>query len=84
MNSYTKISLVIATEIIILSIIGTIIRQFINSEFDLLYILIAQFSLLSVQLIDLIMQKKEFNKIYIKIKGEAEDENTKVYLERKK
>ncbi len=62
MNSYTKISLVIAIEIIILTIIYTFIKVYINPEFDALYILIAQGSLLVVQLYILILQEIEFRK----------------------
>lgn len=60
MNSYTKISLAIATEVVILSIISIIIKVFINPEFDVLYILIAQISLMIIQVVCLIFQKIEF------------------------
>lgn len=64
MSSYTKISIAISIEVILLAIANTIIRIFINPEFDAFYILIAQISLMIIQVIGLIMQTHEYkNKI---------------------
>ena len=65
MSSYTKISIAISIEVVILAIVNIIIKIFINPEFDAFYILIAQFSLLIIQVVDLIIQTHEYknNKI---------------------
>lgn len=59
LNEYSKISIAISIEIWILSIINIILKIFIE-EFDSLYIVIAQISLLIIQLINLIFQKRQY------------------------
>lgn len=64
MSSYTKISIVISIEVMLLAIINIIIKIFIDPQFDTLYILTAQISLLTIQVVDLIIQTLEYrNKI---------------------
>lgn len=64
MSSYTKISIAISIEVMLLAIINIIIKIFINPQFDTLYILTAQISLLTIQVVDLIIQTLEYrNKI---------------------
>lgn len=59
LNEYSKISIAISVEIWILLIINIILKIFIK-EFDSLYIVIAQISLLVIQLINLLFQKKQY------------------------
>lgn len=64
MSSYTKIAIAISIEVMLLAIINIIIKIFINPQFDTLYILTAQISLLTIQVVDLIIQTLEYrNKI---------------------
>lgn len=64
MSSYTKISIAISIEVMLLAIINIIIKIFIDPQFDTLYILTAQISLLTIQVVDLIIQTLEYrNKI---------------------
>lgn len=64
MSSYTKISIAISIEVMLLAIINIIVKIFINPQFDTLYILTAQISLLTIQVVDLIIQTLEYrNKI---------------------
>lgn len=62
MSSYTKISIAISIEVMLLAIINIIIKIFINPQFDTLYILTAQISLLTIQVVDLIIQTLEYRK----------------------
>lgn len=59
LNEYSKISIAISVEIWILLVINIILKIFIK-EFDSLYIVIAQISLLIIQLINLLFQKKQY------------------------
>ena len=64
MSGYTKISLAISIEVIFLAVLNMIIKIFINPQFDTFYILTAQISLLTIQVVDLIIQTLEYrNKI---------------------
>lgn len=59
LNAYSKISISISIEIWILLIINIILKIFIE-DFDSLYIVIAQISLLIIQLINLLFQKRQY------------------------
>lgn len=58
MSAYTKISIAISIEVFSLMFINLIIKAFVP-EFDTGYIITAQLSLLVIQLIGVILQKKE-------------------------
>ena len=64
MSSYSKISIVIVIEEVLLCLGNLIIKAFINPEFDTLYILIAQIALLIPQIAGLIMQELDWKKEY--------------------
>lgn len=57
LDQYSKMSIAIEIEIWVLLIINIILKMFIK-EFDSWYIVIAQISLLVIQLINVILQKK--------------------------
>ncbi len=59
LDQYSKISIAISIEIWVLLIINIILKTFIK-EFNSLYIVIAQISLLIIQLINVIFQKKQY------------------------
>ena len=61
MDSYTKISLAVSIEVVILSCINIILKS-INKDFNSYYIIIAQCSLLLVQLIIIGIQSWEYKK----------------------
>ena len=66
LDQYSKMSIAISVEIWILLIINIIIKLFIK-EFDPLYIVIAQISLLVTQLINVILQKKHYEEEWKKL-----------------
>lgn len=61
MSSYTKISVAISIEVALLFLVGSIIRIFV-ADFDMGYIIIAQLSLMIIQVVGFILQKQEYNK----------------------
>lgn len=67
MSVYSKISTAISIEVAILAIINIIIKFFIYPTFDSWYVIIAQFSLLIIQLIIMILQSKEYKKEFEEI-----------------
>lgn len=66
LDHYSKMSIAIAIEIWVLLIINIILKMFIK-EFDSLYIVIAQISLLVIQLINVILQKKHYEEEWKKL-----------------
>ena len=74
LDQYSKMSIAIAIEIWALLIINIILKTFIK-EFDSLYIVIAQISLLVVQLINVILQKKHYEEKWKKLFKESQHSN---------
>ena len=66
LDQYSKISIAISIEIWVLLIINIILKTFIK-EFNSLYIVIAQISLLVIQLINVILQKKHYEEEWKKL-----------------
>lgn len=71
LDSYTKMSIAISIEISVLMIINIILKIIIKN-FDSLYILIAQISLLVIQFIDVILQKKQYKQEWKELFGRRE------------
>ena len=61
MSSYTKINLIITVEVFLLCLIGHIIKWFIYPEFDIIYIVVAQLSLIPIQVICLILYTRDYD-----------------------
>ena len=78
MSSYTKISVAISIEVALLFLVGSIIRIFV-ADFDMGYIIIAQLSLMIIQVVGLILQKQEYNK-----QNETWEKLKKTYIDAEK
>lgn len=78
MNDFSKLNLIITVEVAILTIAYIIIKTFIYQKLNVWYIIIAQYSLIQVQVIVLIIQaikekqkKKEFQEMLKKLREEG-------------
>lgn len=78
MSSYIKISVAISIEVALLFLVGSIIRIFV-ADFDMGYIIIAQLSLMIIQVVGLILQKQEYNK-----QNETWEKLKKTYIDAEK
>lgn len=78
MNDFSKLNLIISIEVAILTIAYIIIKTFIYQKLNVWYIIIAQYSLIQVQVIVLTIQeikerqkKKEFQEMLKKLREEG-------------
>ena len=78
MNDFSKLNLIISIEVAILTIAYIIIKTFIYQKLDVWYIIIAQYSLIQVQVIVLTIQeikerqkKKEFQEMLKRLREEG-------------
>lgn len=82
MSDFSKLNLIITIEVALLTVAYIIIKTFIYQKLNTWYIIIAQYSLIQIQVIVLIMQeiankkqKKEWLKMLRKLKSEGVSTN---------
>lgn len=63
MSNYTKMSIILAIESVIIYIVGLVIKS-VNKDFNINYILIMQLTLILAQITSLILQNNESKKQY--------------------